>query len=127
MEPSYLGYTAVFKINKVKEASNGRNFNLDDFLSFYLLKGFSLKGKAHKSLIWFFVRHISNEQSFIGLSIGSQKPQNLDWLVKIPGFFESGEESIDPKAKPYALWDDKKPTTLAPDRLRKHKQRPASD
>ena len=107
MQPAPLGTTFVFGKSAVQEWCRSKKFNLDDFLTYHLLKGISSRRNPSAVLIWFFLRNLGPAQDFIALSISSQEGHNFDWLMKLPGFFEQGEETVDPKARPYAFWDGK--------------------
>ncbi len=105
MERSYIGRTYGFREGPLKQASISTHQNLDDVLSLNLVKGFFQKPITTPTLVWFFMKTSPSGEPLIALSFSCKRRANFDWICDMPGYFESGEESVPPTARPYAYWD----------------------
>ena len=94
------GHAVALRMDRLRFESEALGLNLDRFLSQYLARGFSLNYVKRPVLIWFGLRFDCAILTF------SDKLDRYypEWAREIPGYFESGRDSIDDSARPFAYW-----------------------
>lgn len=94
------GHAVALHMDRLRVESEARGLNLDGLLSHQLARGFSLNYVKRPILVWFGLRFDCQILTF------SDKLDRYypDWAREIPGYFESGRDSIDDGARPFAYW-----------------------
>ena len=94
------GHAVALRMDRLRSESEARGLNLDGLLSHQLARGFSLNYVKRPILVWFGLRFDCAILTF------SDKLDRYypEWAREIPGYFESGRDSIDDSARPFAYW-----------------------
>jgi hypothetical protein len=100
---SFIGRTRCYHLDQLRDAASKSNENVDRFITKHLAAGMATKPVKSELLFWFAP---GNDLIWLtpcdkALRVGCW------WMNEIPGYWESGTESVRDNAKPFSYWDGK--------------------
>ena len=96
-----ISITYAFDYGEMESAALAHKFSLDRYLTLQILYGLSQKPVKSK-LVFFYTP--AETMCFISVA-GRKKNIQCDWLTKLSGFVESGQQHVPENAKPIIYWD----------------------